>query len=277
MDNRIDRSYFHGEWRECNGQHVLISGRLMSVGPYSPSFQNRGDKTVEQWGPIPTTNPAHVIVHVSAGSVRIAPDGTKHGPAPSVSVSVQSPQAHGCAFSRHVVTLDLEHETDALPTMDDARRAFELITPYLDQAVRLAVEIGPEIQAEREKASAVHRKYDSPLSREAYCEACAEYGVEPMADDAIAGSYYVKFFQVFPPEYSVERSIEHRLANLRWRAIDRQQQAEDEARAAARQSAVEYHPTTCYSCGRAIERELAMSGSLGTLCPECYDRVESEL
>lgn len=74
------------------------------------------------------------------------------------------------------------------------------------------------------------------------------------------------------PNYSHNNAdvvLTHRLAQHRLRAID------DEAKRRAVPRIIPAPEPVVCSCGHRVSRELVMHASLGTACPDCYDRLSN--
>lgn len=112
----------------------------------------------------------------------------------------------------------------------------------------------------------------SRLSRSEYESICAERGIEILSD-ADCNSYGVKNGEFVPalngdeiagyaPEYAVKMS----LARRRMKTI------QDEQKSQPKPEPKQIVYRDC-DCGHTVEKSLAMIASLGTSCPDCYDRM----
>lgn len=103
------------------------------------------------------------------------------------------------------------------------------------------------------------------MSRPEYEGACATMGVEAMPDTD-CDSYGVRYGQFWPPEYPVAHCIAMALAarRLAGMAVERTE--------VSPWRTVEVEMVRC-NCGHTVPRNLVMSASRGTACPDCYDRM----
>ena len=117
------------------------------------------------------------------------------------------------------------------------------------------------------------------LSRAEYEAACRRLGVEEMEDSDINGrSRYAinngEFYPCLDDEeiggYRPEHCQKMRLASWRLLGIVAEQKMERKAQPVHPPKPVEL--VEC-SCGHSVPRALAMSASLGTSCPDCYDEM----
>ena len=102
------------------------------------------------------------------------------------------------------------------------------------------------------------------MSRPEYEAACVAMDVEAMPDAQCTG-YGVRYGRFVPPEYPVAHCVTMALAARRLRGIE----AERQEVSPWRQPVEAVH---C-DCGHTVARNLVMSASRGSSCPDCYDRM----
>lgn len=107
------------------------------------------------------------------------------------------------------------------------------------------------------------------LTRAEYEAMAAELGIE-VASDRECDSYGVKFGEFYLPEYDAEYIVRKALMRARMRGIEAEEKAEKAARRAAREAA----RLDTADCGHSCHPDLIMYGSVGTVCPDCYDKNE---
>lgn len=104
--------------------------------------------------------------------------------------------------------------------------------------------------------------------RAQYEATCQAAGVEPMTDAEIAtAAYALTYAEYRYTEWTNQtraQRVGHILAGRRLAGIEAEKQA------ARRPVAVEM--VKC-SCGHTVTRGSVMSASMGTSCPDCYDRM----
>lgn len=116
-----------------------------------------------------------------------------------------------------------------------------------------------------------HETMPVQMERDAYEAACAAAGQEPMTDDEIRkASYAIQY-----GEFTLHGDpTGHQIIRMRLAARRRNQMVADQkarrAAAAAAAPPVEY--VVCQGCGTEVPKRLMMSASMGTVCPDCYDR-----
>jgi len=120
---------------------------------------------------------------------------------------------------------------------------------------------------EREERYRQATAVPAQLDRAAYEAACERAGVAALSDAECDG-YAVHYGQFSWPEYPEEVVIRMDLAKRRLRGIEAERAARPKA---PRQPA----PLVRCDCGHDVERGQVMVASLGTSCPECYDRMSA--
>jgi|GEM_PF-4886679 len=110
-----------------------------------------------------------------------------------------------------------------------------------------------------------------PLDRATYEAECDRFGVTCHSDEYIdSGSYSLRYGDFHLPEYSPSQIIERKLALRRLGEMERPSTA----------AAVPVSKPTlaeCPRCHAQVSPSLMMAGSLGPLCPDCYDDAEGDL
>ncbi len=174
----------------------------------------------------------------------------------------------------YVATTGREYSLELQPDHDDA--PFWTYNYLTDDGLRYGPSTGflcnrhatPELAIERiEQEERIRVATDVPatLSRTEYERACERADLAPMSDRE-CDSYGVHYGVYALPEYPVETIIRMDLANRRLRGI--------EAERAARPAPPRPEPemVRC-ACGHSCQRNLVISASRGTSCPDCYDRM----
>ena len=124
------------------------------------------------------------------------------------------------------------------------------------------------------------KKYNSlpqgALDRSEYEALCVAHSVQPRNDESLADDYAMKYGDFGMPHYHTDpegrqSGIESTIHQLRYRAIHA---------ASLRKLAAEPTSTPDYLEGRRLDcghdvyyRSHVMNASLGTSCPDCYDRM----
>jgi len=105
------------------------------------------------------------------------------------------------------------------------------------------------------------------LSRSEYEAACALVGVEALSD-ADCTSYGVRHGEFSVSEYAVAVCVQMALSSRRGRAVEAEQAARPKTQPR------EVGMVLC-DCGHRVPRGQRMVASLGTCCPDCYDRMSA--
>jgi hypothetical protein len=108
------------------------------------------------------------------------------------------------------------------------------------------------------------RTYPEALDRATYEQACAALGATPL-DDRRCTSYDIQYGDFRFAEVPLEHCITMALAKRRGWQVQQERQPPAPAPAPEMVRA---------SCGHTVPRTVVMSASLGTACPDCYDRLE---
>lgn len=108
----------------------------------------------------------------------------------------------------------------------------------------------------------------APLSADVYATLCATHGVQSHESDL--NSYAIQFGEFDAVGHGVKTMIEMRLA--RTRRTTRINEVKQARAAQPKRPAPVVEMVTC-DCGCEIDKRLVMRASLGTSCPDCYDRM----
>lgn len=103
------------------------------------------------------------------------------------------------------------------------------------------------------------------LTRAAYEETCERFGIEPSRETSVPMTAESGCWSL-DNDQDGTRQIRQTIAQRRNRAI----KAEKLARIASIEIEI-----ACPSCGMSVTRTSLMSASLGTACPNCYDRMSA--
>jgi hypothetical protein len=108
----------------------------------------------------------------------------------------------------------------------------------------------------------------APLTADDYAAACATHGVQSHESDL--NSYGIQFGEFDPVTHGVKTMIEMRLARAR-----RTTRIDEVKRERATQPATppKLVVLVACDCGHTVPRDQRMNASLGTSCPDCYDRM----
>lgn len=105
------------------------------------------------------------------------------------------------------------------------------------------------------------------FSRDEYETRCAAAGLSPMSDDDIVAAAYGLTYA----QHNLRTDTTGQTIVRQQLAVRRLAQIEADA-AANRPTLAAVEHVACPGCGVETPRSLMMSASLGTVCPECYDR-----
>ncbi|HEY9879014.1 MAG TPA: hypothetical protein V6D29_11190 [Leptolyngbyaceae cyanobacterium] len=108
-------------------------------------------------------------------------------------------------------------------------------------------------------------------NRADYESACKQFGVAAASDEEIRSSTYgLSYLQIAYPEYTTEQEVRQILTKRMLYLLEAQAKAQVTAPPISKATSGQ----RCYIC--SATRNL-MAGSLGPLCPDCYDDVEGML
>lgn len=117
----------------------------------------------------------------------------------------------------------------------------------------------------------------SPLDRQQYESLCAQHGMKASSDKDIFGSYGVMYGEFAPEHHDVEQyptllawGKQHMIDSARLSGIRVE-------RAANPPAPKKLQPVEMVEadCGHIIPRRQLMSASMGSSCPDCYDRMSN--
>lgn len=114
----------------------------------------------------------------------------------------------------------------------------------------------------------------SPLNRQQYETLCAQHGMAAKSDGDV-DSYGTKYGEFAPEHHSTEQypdllrwGKQHMLDSARLAGIKAEHAANPPTPRTAQPAAL----VQC-DCGHIVPRSQVMSASLGSSCPDCYDRM----